>query len=131
MYIFQNHTADLKIKIESDSFESIFQESLNALKEYYHPSLLNEKFTKEITIDSFDKKTLLVDFLNEIIFLINSEKIFPEKVKVLSLKENKGEFLLEGKKYDKIYKDIKAATYHNLKFEEEKEKITVEIVFDI
>lgn len=144
MFKFEKHTADIKIRFEVDEFSQIFQEAINALNEYLTPRFKDEKERIiEINIESISLETLVVDFLNEIIGLLQIEKFLPQTIEIKEQnffgqqKDNQNDLFflkgkLKGKTYDKIYKDIKAATYHNLNLLKNKDnKLILEVVLDI
>lgn len=136
MYFFEKHTADLKIRFEVNDLKEIFQEALNAFNEYLQPQFNStSSIVKHIKVESNFLETLVVDFLNEVISLIQVEKFLPQQVEIEKIIQLPETFILEakliGRKYGKIYKDIKAATYHNLNLVKEKDKLILEVVLDI
>jgi len=130
MFAFQAHTADIKIKFKVENYDDLFQEGINALKEFLEPKLKGGKIKKDMNIESIDEATLFVDYLNELISIIQAEKVFPIEVKIKNLDKKKLSAELFFKKYDKIIKDIKAATYHNLNLIK-KNGISLEVILDI
>ncbi len=73
-----------------------------------------KKVKREIKIKSINLPTLLVDFLNEALYLsqINKEVYFEANFKKFSNAELEGELM--GQKIERFGEDIKAATYHDL-----------------
>jgi len=130
MYSFQSHTADIKIRFEVKDFKDIFKEGINALNSFLEPKLKDKELEKEIEVNSIDEATLFVDYLNELIAIIQTEKIFPVEIKIKNLDNQNLKASVLFKKYDKIIKDIKAATYHNLNLIK-KDKIILEVVLDV
>jgi SHS2 domain-containing protein len=109
------HRADLKIRAFGKTKEEIFLNMLLATADFQKANIENKrKIKRKIKIKSVDLPALLIDFLNEIIYLnqVNREVYFDIKFKKLEAKKLEGE--LSGQKADKFDEDIKAATFHNL-----------------
>ncbi len=88
-----------------------------------------ERFEIEAEGDSLD--SLLVNWLNELIFYEDSKKILLKEFKINKLTDSKVEGVVSGEKIDmdrhSIYRPIKAATYNQLQISKNQAKI----VFDV
>jgi SHS2 domain-containing protein len=117
-YQILEHRADLKIRAFGKTKEEVFVNMLLAMEDYLQIELdpLSETLSRRVEIHSLDLETLLVDFLNEVNFYIETEKEFygGMEFKKLTNTELKGE--LKGWKIKKIGRNIKAATYHSTEF---------------
>lgn len=132
------HLADLKIKVFGKTKEEIFLNTLKAINEFLKPEIIENQNSKnrEIKIESIDLTTLFIDFLNEVLYLIqiNKESYHDIKFKKFNILPNKItlEVELEGKKVKRFNEDIKAATYHNLEFYQEEDKTwKATVLFDV
>ena len=97
----------------------------------FHSLAMTPKFKINVVGTSLEE--LLVSFLNELLYLSDKKRaIFNEfRIKV---KESKNEFYLKGevKKNSQIPKrEIKAATYHDLRIEKKDNFWQTRIIFDI
>jgi SHS2 domain-containing protein len=120
-YEILEHRADLKIRIFGKSKEEIFSNALLAMNEAMRIEIRKPEETSKraIKIESADPQSLLVDFLNEVLYLSQVNKEVYEVIfKKLLDKEIEGELI--GKKVEKFSEDIKAATYHDLEIKQEK-----------
>lgn len=123
-YQLLEHQADLKIKIFGKTKEQLFANALFAMTENIRPKIKRpiEITEQEIKIEASNLLILLVDFLNEALYLtqINNKAYFNIKSinlsKSSSLKKVRIKTKLIGKDVLSFEQDIKAATYHNLKF---------------
>lgn len=123
-YELLEHQADLKIKIFGKTKEQLFANALFAMTENMKPKIKRpiEITEQEIKIEASNLLILLVDFLNEVLYLtqINNKAYFNIKSinlsKSSSLKKVRIKTKLIGKDVLSFEQDIKAATYHNLKF---------------
>jgi SHS2 domain-containing protein len=129
------HTADLRLKAKGKTLEELFK---NALKGIAYILCENSPDITEFNIKkrpfkivSQDVTTLLIDFLNEAVYLSNVNKEVYKDVIFTSFSENhcEGEFI--GVKVEKFDEDIKAVTYHEAEILKELNGYTVTIVLDI
>jgi len=132
-YEILEHKADLKIKAFGKTKEELFKNMLLGMTENQKPEIKSKEKTKrEIKIKSLDLSALLVDFLNEVLYLsqVNKEAYLDFKFKKFKDDELEGELI--GQKVDKFKEDIKAATFHNLEVKQTKNKNWKGVVlFDI
>ncbi len=112
MYYFSPHTADLKIYVENKNLQALFKDALLAMTSYLKPHKNTGKVIRKIIIKSSDQTSLLIDFLNEVLFLIHTKKEFYTSIKFLELSERTLKAQIIGQKASSFEKDIKAATYH-------------------
>jgi SHS2 domain-containing protein len=63
------HTADVKIRIHSQTLEGLFSDACRALMTVMYGNLRSGFIKKEIIITSSDIDSLLLDFLSEILFV--------------------------------------------------------------
>jgi SHS2 domain-containing protein len=131
MFVEIPHTADKAIYVESTTLEGLFYDSALGLMAISGISPLKSKkiYHDNYEVSSVDSETLLVDFLNFLIYkldlgfyLINSE-IRIDSIHLFS-KNYFGKF-----KNREIY--IKSATFHNLKIVKYNHLYRTKIVFDI
>lgn len=108
------HTADLKIKAFGGTKEELFLNSLLAMEKNMKPETKNEKAEREIKINSLDLPTLLVDFLNQVLYLNQVHKEVYFKIKFSEFTDKKIEGKFFGKKVESFGEDIKAVTHHDL-----------------
>jgi len=132
-YKILEHKADLKIRAYGRTKKELFSNFLLAMAESQKTEAASDEKTKrEIRIKSLDLPSLLVDFLNEVLYLsqVNKETYFDFKFKKFNDNELEGELI--GQKVRTFGEDIKAATFHNLEIKQTKNK-TLEgtVLFDI
>ena len=89
----------------------------------------------DIDVHGDDHESLLVNFLNELLYLQSVNGWLFRRVKISFL----GDQSLNASAWGELYKmethelfhEIKCATYHNIHIREEKRKWRVDIVFDV
>ncbi|MFH1055328.1 MAG: archease [Candidatus Altiarchaeota archaeon] len=136
-YEFLEHTADLKIRATGKTLPEALSESAKALFEAIASnSKIAPTLERELTIKVNKPEILVHDFLSQLIYLFSTEHLLFSEFN-LDLKESIGYKLtakLKGEKYDpkkhKLVKEVKAATYHEMKVEEGKNGWTIEVICD-
>lgn len=132
---FLEHTADVKFQAFGKTLEEAFKNSALALASVmYKPEKIKPELEKKIEISGIDEKSLLYNFLEEFIFLMDSEDFLINKIQKIEIKENKLSAVVLGdnktNKYE-IKGDVKAATYAEMEIKKEKNKVVVQVVLDI
>ncbi len=132
----ENITADLGIEAWGHSLEDAFSSAAHGLA-----SLLSElpggeqPLEKDIHLEADSLSTLLVQFLNEIIYLEETQDFLPGAVKHLTLTGNRLDATLTGAAYDPeihtLNAQVKAATYHGLEIVDEGETVRIKVIFDV
>ncbi len=107
------HTADLRMKVGGKTPEELFAEALRGmmgvLKE---ESEKGEKRKRTIVVQSADRTSLLVDFLNEALAQAQINREIYDHVVFGRFSETALEAELEGAAVGAFDEDIKAVTYH-------------------
>ena len=132
----ENITADLGIEAWGTDLEDAFASSAHGLA-----SLLSDlpggdqPLTRKIRIEAESLPGLLVQFLNEIIYLEETEDFLPGRVTHLKILNNDLDATMTGAIFDpKIHTlnaHIKATTYHGLEIVEEEDEVRVRVIFDV
>ena len=140
-YEFIEHTADVKVRSWGRNLEEAFSQVALSLMATISPKLdkIKHKVSKELEIESEDKYALAIDFLTEFLYIFDVEGLVFSEIDVQSilLKDNSYHLkaLAKGEKFDKQYHEIgievKAITYSFMNIEEKKDRVQIDIVFDI
>jgi SHS2 domain-containing protein len=136
---FLEHTADMKFQAFGKSLEEAFSNSAVAMFNVLTDTkLIEPKITKSITTNAPDLKSLLYNFLEELLFLIDTEFFILNSVSDLRINNMNSKYLLTavviGDKIDEKYSihgDIKAITYNEMEVKEEKDYFMVQVVVDV
>lgn len=129
-----DHTSDLKIKITAPKKEDIFFLAMKGMFEGARYEFEKKEKNKKvkIKIKSFDFHSLLVDFLNEVLYLTETKKLVFQKMLPKKITDNELEAILIGKKLKRMGIHIKGVTYYGLDVSQNKEgKWEATILFDI
>lgn len=134
-YQFLEHTADVKFQAFGKTIEEAFLNASLALKETILKGKvrISEKIKKKIKVSGKDKESLLYNFLEEFLFLLDSEGFIFSKVSKIKIKNNEltCEVIGDKTKNYKISNDVKAVTYNSMFVKKEKGKFIVQVVLDV
>ncbi|MCX8146875.1 MAG: archease [Candidatus Woesearchaeota archaeon] len=132
---FLKHTADAKIQAYGKNIEEAFSNAALAMFSIMvNTKSIEPKITKKIKVNGNDKNALLYNFLEELLFLLDSEGFLLNRVKKIKISENSLEAEVTGDTASEKYEchgEVKAVTYNDMEIKETKEKTTVQVVFDL
>ncbi len=127
-------TADAGIRVEADSLEELFLDSARGMFFLMtEKDEIKDQIEREVNIESHELDFLLFQWLSELLWLSETEKIIFGKFEIIELEENflkakcSGERLVPGS----IKRLIKAVTLHNLHIVRHNNKWRTEIIFDL
>jgi SHS2 domain-containing protein len=132
-YKYLDHTADIKFQSFGKSLNEAFSNAAYAMINIISEDNIKEKTTRKIKVRGVDEKSLLYSFLEEILFLLNTEDFILSKVKKIEIKKNELTAELNGddlKDY-RLGLDVKAVTYNDMFIKKEKSKFIIQVVLDI
>jgi len=138
-YKFLEHTADLKVSVSEASIEKAFISSANALGEAIREKIkIKENIKKEIKVEGRDYQSLLYNFLEEFLYLLDAEGFIFSSIEKIKIKqENVDKILLScivlGDKAGnyKFTNDVKAITYNDMLVKLRKNKVDIQFVLDV
>lgn len=133
-YKFLEHTADVKFQSFGKSLNESFENAAYALKETICGKIrIKDKIKKKIKIKGKDNESLLYNFLEEILFLLDSEEFLLSRIKKIKIKDNKleAEFLGDKASNYKFTNNVKAVTYSEMQVKKEKNKYICQVVLDV
>ena len=137
-YEFLSHTADAKFRAFGKTLEEAFcNAALATASLMWDWKSVDKKIKREIRIEARDLKQLLSSFLEEILYLFDSQMILLGSVERIRIKRKGDRYFLEAlfrgdrnsKKYE-IYGDVKAITYNEMDIQEN-DSITLQVVVDV
>ena len=128
----EEHTGELKLRIEAPTLPEIFAEAGRALAEAMGaPTSGGPLVAKRIEVDASDREALLVDWLNELVFLSEVEKVVFQQFRIELPSERRLVAHLSGVKVERLRNPVKAATYHALAIWERPDGFVATVVLDV
>ncbi len=114
---FLEHRADAKFQAFGDSFEEAFANAALAMTSIMIDyKRVKPKLRQKISVKGFDIKNLLYNFLEQILFLIDTKNFIIHQIRDVKIKGNTLTATLLGdnlKKYE-TKSDVKAVTYNEM-----------------
>ncbi|MDP8289345.1 MAG: archease [Candidatus Susulua stagnicola] len=135
---FIEHTAELGLRVKGKTSEDLFNNYavvlFSLLTDYQPKQIINRK----ITLQAQSLSELLVDWLNELLSIFFADNFLPKEY-FIKITDDKGGKILEaeirGEEFNFenniLKREIKAATYHNVKVEENDQGYVGEVIFDV
>jgi SHS2 domain-containing protein len=130
---FLDHTGEVRLQVRAESLSGLVAEAGRALgllllgRRTARPS--SEPRTVEL--HAHDREALLVDWLNEILFLAETELCVPVEVEVLEVGDTRLRALVRGVPVREAPSLVKAATLHGLRIQPDGDGLAAEVVLDV
>jgi SHS2 domain-containing protein len=132
---FLEHTADIKFKAFGKTLEEVFENSALAMLNIIYKGKVKEEKKLKIKANGKDIESLLYNFLEEFLFLFDSENFLLSDVKNIKINEKnltvEAEVSGDDAKNYKISAHIKAITYHEMFVKKDKNKYAAQVVVDV
>ncbi len=134
-YTFLKHTADAKFQASGKNLEEAFTNAALAMTSImFDVKKIKNKIEKSIYVEGRDEKQLLYNWLEELLFLFDTEGFVLKGVIKLKIKGGVLQVEIVGDFSDGKYEmlgGIKAVTYSEMFIKKELGKVTVQVVVDI
>jgi SHS2 domain-containing protein len=128
-----DHTADWAFRVRSDSREGLFHDAAEALYSLggVQTGAVWEETPREIRLQADDLEGLLVQWLNEILFLLDHDRLALDDIRIERLTDT--ELAVTGRPVGvtAVGKYIKAATYSGLRISHKDEIWEATLVIDV
>jgi len=137
-YRFLEHTADAKFQAYGATLEEAFAHAaLATVTLMWDWKKIENKIERKVDVEGKDLKQLLVSFLEEILYLLDSKNFLTGVAEKVSVKQNGNRYVLKAlfkgdifsDKYE-IYGEVKAITYNEMKIED-RNGFMVQVVVDL
>lgn len=131
-----DHTADVIIRAKGKNLEEAFEQAALAFYNVISDtSLVKTELTKEVTITSEDRESLLFDWIDQLIFYFDTEYLICNQIKVNSITEVENGFKLvakiSGEEFDierhPQKTEVKAMTYSFMEISEKTVEFTIDL----
>lgn len=139
-YKLLEHPSDIGFEVKGNSFIEALKNATKALYDIIIDGYNYEtNIYKEINIQAIDKEALVFKWLNEILYLFDSDSFIGNKIEISMLKYSENNVSIIGKIYGKLFDpsihsikvQVKAVTYHQFELFENKNEVTIRVFLDI
>jgi len=137
-YRFLEHTADAKFQAYGATLEEVFANAaLATVTLMWDWKKIEKKIVRNVKVEGKDLKQLLVSFLEEILYLLDSRNFLTSAAENVRVEQDGSRYVLKAlfkgdiysDKYE-IYGDVKAITYNEMKIED-RNGFIVQVVVDM
>jgi len=130
------HTADVAVEVYGRDIRELFINAAHALNAILFDSFHPDGDTlREVTLDSADDDTLLVDWLNELIYLFDAERLAFARFDIVTHSPGRLVVRCGGRVIDDTchaqVREVKAATYHGVHIDATGNGLTATVIFDV
>jgi SHS2 domain-containing protein len=133
MYRWIDHTSELELRVEAATETAVLEDATRALAELLRrdeEAPAGEAATREVTVDADDRAQLLAAWLEELVFLAETEAVIPEHVEFTTVDERGLRARVDGRRGQPPHL-VKAVTYHRLSFDRSGEGWAATVVLDV
>jgi SHS2 domain-containing protein len=133
---FIDHTADIGVVVFGESLPELFQHAAQSFFSVVtEPKAIHEVETRSFSLDAPGLEELLVSWLNEFLFLFETQGLLFSRFEIKNLTKEHLEATAWGEKYVEgthpIKRVIKAVTFHQLSVQKQKGMWKTQIIFDL
>lgn len=135
------HTADFRLRARGATPEELFRDAMRGMFSIMRPRMIARNDAKQnaklceiqrrLRLRAADREALLVDFLNEVLYLSETHQEIYEAARFTTLTDTTLEAGLSGRKRESVELQIKAVTYHGLQIVEKEGRLEATILFDV
>jgi SHS2 domain-containing protein len=125
------HTADWALEVWGPDLEALFVQAALGMCSLLGVRLVNGPRERlSLDLKAADSETLLVDFLNELLFLVDRENFGPDRID-LEIRDQRLAMVIDGAQIAERGKEIKAATFAGLVIRRGEHGLETRVVFDV
>ncbi|MFY9825713.1 MAG: archease [Thermoanaerobaculia bacterium] len=128
-----DHTSEVQLEVEAESLAALAAEAgraLGLLMLRGEPATVSGS-ARRLEVSAVDRDALLVNWLNEILFVAETERWVPVEFDVEESSLTDLRVLARGVPVAEPPSTVKAATFHGLKIEEHDGVWRAEVIFDV
>ena len=130
-----DHTADIGVlAYGSDAREAFANAAHGMFSIIVSPEGVGEDYTREVHIQASDQETLLVSWLNELLYIMDVERVILSRFEITHINQEGLWARVYGEKIDtsrhQLKTAVKAATYHSLKIESDSD-FKIQVILDV
>ncbi len=126
------HRADMSLRVFGDDLRALFANAARAMFEQLADlSMANPSTRRDIDVGGIDLESLLVNWLNELLYLHEVQREVYSRFVVTELTIRHMRAAVYGQPVTQAHLLIKAATFHGLHIEKDCQGYGTTIVFDV
>ena len=130
---FVDHTSEIGLQVRAATFGELLAEAARGLARLMLREVpaTAEGEARDFEVSAHDRESLLVDWLNEILFVAETGLWIPLEVEVLEASDTRIRARARGATVEVSPSMVKAATFHGLEVVETAEGFSAEVILDV
>jgi SHS2 domain-containing protein len=127
------HTGEVSLRVRGGTFADVLAEAGRALAKLAlrgRPATPTTSWTS-VAVESADRESLLVDWLNELIFLAERDRVVPTEFDIREAGETALQARIRGVPVPEPPALVKAATLHRVRVEAVAEGMEADVILDV
>ena len=117
-YQMLEHTADVAVRVWGPDLPALFAHAAMALFDLMAEPPMEDTVSREVSVSSYDREELLINWLNELIFMHEVDGETYDHFVIQSISPTELQATALGGKTKRKLKTVKAATFHDLSIQE-------------
>ena len=130
VYRWVDHTAEVELVIDAPSDQAAFEDALRAYAELVDRGEAGEPARHEVTLEAADTASLLAAWVDELVFLAETDRFVPERLVAFELAGKRLTAVAEGHR-GAPSPLVKAVTYHGLEYVRDAHGVRARLVLDV
>ena len=132
-HCFVDHTSEIGLQVQAGSFGELLAEAARGLARLMLREVpaTAEGEARDFEVSAHDRESLLVDWLNEILYVAETGLWIPLEVEVLEASDTRIRARARGAAVEVSPSMVKAATFHGLEVVETAEGFSAEVILDV
>lgn len=128
-----DHTSEVQLQVEAESLAGLAVEAGGALATLLLRGRPPEPQgpARRLEVDSADREALLVDWLNEVLFVAEVDLWVPVEFEILEISPTRLVAEARGVPVENPPSNVKAATFHGLEVAGQEGGLHAEVIFDV
>jgi len=128
-----SHTADVAFRIHGSDFRTFLIHAARGVTQLMGTAGhgADGSIEKRVELTAFDRESLLVDWLSEILYWAETEQILFQEFNILKLTDSQLTAVFRGRRQSQLNSVPKAVTYHNLEIVQTPDGLHATIVLDV
>ena len=126
------HTADWAFRARGRNLAELFENAARAMTSLDKGAAAGKSsVTRDVDVEGIDRETLLVNWLNEILYLAQTHREVYDRFRVSQVSDHHIRARVRGRPSGNRVSHIKAATFHDLGIKQTPEGFEATVVLDV
>jgi SHS2 domain-containing protein len=132
-YEFLPHVGELRLRLWGATIAEVLRQGALALGDLLNPGRIRTGplVVRQVALVAPDRHTLLIDWLNELLFLADRDRWIPTQIDSLEASDTSLRGRIRGRLLAQAPALVKAATWHDLRFDPQDDGYEADVLLDV